>query len=365
MLSVDVDRGSGRLFVTREEPHRILEFILESDSTWTRQFDYADRKSDRLMAIRTYRNQNFISSYYQSDGETRTLEYRSRRSGSPGEVIRLNYKPAGDTLNIHLEYNRSLGEEPFLSGSGSLETSSDQLTSLAIESTLIPSSGSTTPIRLNVHADELAQEGNQEQQNVQNPRSFENISPRKFIEILLSDSAVKPPSDVPESTVVQTTDADTNSGEIMSENRLSPDTQSDPIPHSDTSLGKDGSRGPKETTNRTDDWPEAPKRSGETIVRSSADGYPRSVPPTGFARARRHYESGELNRAAAVLEDLAETYPKSVNVPFLLGVIEYERDQPGKAAQYFRAVIQMEHDPQLRDWSRIYLRLLGSQDEGS
>lgn len=365
VLHVDVSSGSGRLYVTRDEPHRLLELILESDSTWSRQFDYRKGNSDQLAAMRTYRNQNLVDSFHRSDGETRTLVYRSRGSSSPAEVIKLSYTPDDRTSDVHFEASSSLGEDPFLSGSGRLTTSSDRLHNLEFKSEWTVTSGSTVPIRLSFRADELTMEEDPKRRAVNDSQSYEDVSARELIQKITSDSPVNQEPNSSGTVSEQSPPEDTKPADARSGSEPSPTPSPEPDPSDTVSMEKKTADLSTSDQTQTEDWPEPPEGSGETVVKNPGDGYPRTIPPSGFQRARRYYESGDLDRANDDLDDLAETYPKSANVQFLLGVIEYERGQRKRAERHFRAVTQLPHDPQLRAWSRTYLRLLGLGDGGS
>lgn len=363
-LNLQSERGAGRLFITRKEPRRLLEFDWTSDSDWSRQFDYSDDDPERLLAIRTYRDQNLVSSFRRTSSDTRILEYRSRRERTPVELVRLRYTPTGEDLTLRMDVYRRMGEDPILEASGTLRTANDRLDEMNVEAdgTGWPDSGSS--FRLNVQGSNLTSADTIAGRTLTAPQTYDEIEAGTFVRNLLSGRSGKKQVDTTTSAPSQT---DTKSFSTENDTELArtpPRSRTEVRSETGAILSDEPERedtaGQQQTP--TVNLPEAPDRSGETVVRSSEDGYPSATPPAGFKEAQRFYENGKLDQAARTLDALADTFPESINVQFLLGVVEYERGRWKESEEHFRKVLALRHDPQLREWSRAYLRIAPDRD---
>lgn len=108
----------------------------------------------------------------------------------------------------------------------------------------------------------------------------------------------------------------------------------------------------------------AMKGSGETIRYSKIGRFPISNPPEGYQGARRAYENGNFREARSLLEDLIKTYPNSANTNYLLGAIYFEQGQFDEARPYFQKASSLDHDPQIKSWSREYLKRIDKELRG-
>jgi TolA-binding protein len=366
-LTLQSERGEGRLFVTRREPRRLLEFDWTSDSDWSRQFDYSDDNPNRLLAIRTYRDQNLVSSFRRTANDTRILEFRSRRERTSVELVRLRYAPTGEDLDLRMDVHRRMGEDPILEASGTLRTAKDRVESLTLEGKGTGWSGLESSLRLDVRAEKLTMADPRTESTVNRPQSYEGTDAGTVVRGLLSGSAEIQGTETSGNEGIRTAATDTPV-RMRGESPVSPgDVQ--PTGRPDTAVtDTDGSRS-KDTTDRKtrsrDKDSRAPEDSGETVVRSLQDGYPSATPPTGFTKAQRFYENGKLDQAARTLNNLADTFPESVNVQYLFGVVQLERGRREASKNHFRKVISLRHDPQLRAWSRVYLRILSDREPQS
>jgi len=109
---------------------------------------------------------------------------------------------------------------------------------------------------------------------------------------------------------------------------------------------------------------EAVEGSGETIRYSEIGRFPMSNPPEGYQRARRAYESGDFRQARSLLKGLIETYPKSANTNYMLGMIHFQQGEFDDAHTYFEKASTLDHDPQIQSWSRQYLKRIERELRG-
>lgn len=340
-IELEADTGSKFLYVSREEPHRLLGVTAGYDPGWTRRVEY---DSDVIASLETYRDDTLVRDFERTgDRRSRLTLHAVDPEGS--NAVRLTLTPSGNALDADLEVRRT--QDGSYSEVAEASVSFENGRPSALEGEFRrESSGALPGLRLRLNSEGLELAGQGTSSPVDDPSSYESGTLPELLERVFSgaDTATGESTAADDAEAPDSSDGTTDPEEVRAEPS---DTTDDTRTKDRTTESRDR---PTEVT--------YPENSGETVVRWTRDNFSRSEPPPQFHRAQELYRAGRIDRARKRLENLADTYPRSINVHFTLAMIHLDLDRAVRAREYFRTVVSLGHDSQLVGWSRAYLRQL-------
>jgi hypothetical protein len=341
-LTLDGDQKR-TLYVTRNTPHRLVGISWSDGSKWTREIQYQAGNDSALASIRRLQSGdslrevdfesagNFTLRKWSSQGGLSAVQFIVSANEDEWDVaIEAKYTSQGDY--------RGIGQSTLIFRDGLPDQLSLELSLVNDESTdLAQVSLESTEVKL---LEEVVSE------TVDNQESYTAISLADFMGRIkeFGPSGTTNRSGTPPS------------GSVRTDGEMSADDSMRPVPAKPESPTADKPKDRK-SGNYTGPIPDAPEGSGETVV-ISASGYPSAVPPEGFKQAQKALNNGRLMQALSLLKSLEDTYPKSINVTYTLGLVNYKLGEYAAAYRAFKKTITLGHDPQLSGWSHQYLRML-------
>lgn len=347
-IELEADTGSKFLYVSREEPHRLLGVAAGYDPGWTRRVEY---DSDVITSLETYRDDTLVRDFERTgDRGSRLTLHADGPEGS--NAVRLTLAPSGNTLDVDLGVRTTQDGSYSDVGEASVSFANGRPSALEGEFRR-ESSGALPGFRLRLNSEGLELAGQGTSSPVDDPSNYESGTMTELLGRVFSrpDTVAEEPTAGDDAEAPDSSDGTTDPVEVREE----------PSDTTDDTRAKDRSSDSRERPTEVT----YPEDSGETVVRWTRNNFSQSQPPPQFHRAQELYRAGRIDRARKRLENLADTYPRSINVHFTLGMIHFDLDRADRAREYFRTVVSLGHDSQLVEWSRAYLGQLDPPESPS
>lgn len=357
--------------VTRNKPYRLLMVDHSGNPSWKWTINYQDRKAGKLQSITVSRAGEVAKELTVSDGSLKLVvqpvdpvivsHYRFSLKGEPG------------ALNVKMEF-RSQNENQYNQlGSGTVNLNNGQPSDLDVDLNILDSPDNPIDMTANLVSNNLSYHQSFDPSSLSGQNQFEQTNMGQvFTELMMK------PDTSPEDS--ESTDTAAGNDQSMQQTRSDMKQSSrnkKQRRQMERTRGRDGTSSAQEGNNterktrrsETDMSPPSKveqnrpsSESGDRVDTSGVESFPRSSPPDGFAEVKNYYQQGKIEKTLESLQTLSDTYPESMNVNYLLGMVHYELGHPEKARDAFEKVLEYRHDPQLRGWSLQYLEAMEAED---